>query len=62
MPISSPIKMRHLTPEEFNERDFRVMKHAFASQNELGRLCEEGVYQLDLQARLLADGFRDVQI
>ncbi len=62
MPISCPIKVRHLTSEEFNERDFRVMKHAFASQNELGRLCEEGVYQLDLQARLLADGFRDVQV
>lgn len=62
MPISCPIKVRHLTPEEFNERDFRVMRHAFASQNELGRLCEEGVYQFDLKARLLADGFRDVQI
>jgi len=39
-----------------------VMGHAFASQNELGRLCEEGIYQSDLQARLLADGCRDVQV
>ena len=62
MPISCPVKARHLSPQEFNERDFRVMGHAFASQNELGRLCEEGVYQRDMQARLLADGFRDVQI
>ena len=62
MPISCPITVRHLSPEEFDELDYRVMGHAFASQNELGRLCEEGVYQLDLQARLLADGFRDVRI
>ncbi len=42
--------------------DYRVMGHAFASQNELGRLCEEGVYQRDLQARLLADGCLGAQI
>lgn len=62
MPISTPVNLRPLTPAEFNEIDFRVMGHAFAGQNELGRMCEEGVYQLDLQARLLADGFRDVQV
>ena len=62
MPITCPVIVRHLSPAEFDELDFRVMGHAFASQNELGRLCEEGVYQRDLQARLLADGFRDVQI
>ena len=62
MPITCPVTLRHLTPAEFDELDFRVMGHAFASQNELGRLCEEGVYQRDLQARLLAGGFRDVLI
>lgn len=62
MPITCPVSLRHLTPGEFDELDFRVMGHAFASQNELGRLCEEGIYQRDLQARLVADGFRDVQI
>ncbi|TXT19587.1 MAG: Uncharacterized protein FD138_4320 [Planctomycetota bacterium] len=62
MPITCPVRLRQLSPGEFDELDFRVMGHAFASQNELGRLCEEGVYQCDLQARLLADGFRNVQI
>jgi len=38
------------------------MGHAFASQNKLGRLCDEGAYQRDVQARLLADGFRRVRI
>jgi GxxExxY protein len=37
------------------------MGHAYASQNDLGRLCDEGAYEADLKARLLADGFRSVQ-
>lgn len=36
------------------------MGHAYASQNELGRLCDECAYQADLKARLLTDGFRSV--
>jgi len=62
MPITCPRELRRLTEEEFDEVDYRVMGHAFACQNELGRLCEEEAYQRDLQARLLANGFRDVQI
>lgn len=62
MPISCPLDVRCLSAEEFEQLDYRVMGHAYACQNELGRLCEEGIYQRDLQARLLADGFRDVQI
>jgi len=62
MPISCALDIRPLTPEAFQEVDYRVMGHAFASQNRLGRLCEEAVYQRDLQARLLADGFGCVHI
>ena len=62
MSVSCPFEPRPLTAEEFQELDYRVMGHAFASQNELGRLCEEDAYQRDLQARLLADGFRAVFI
>jgi len=62
MPISCPLALRCLGAAEFEQIDYRVMGHAFASQNELGRLCEEGVYQRDLQARLLADGFGNVRI
>lgn len=62
MTINSPLDVRPLTAEEFQEIDYRIMGHAFASQNRLGRLCEEAAYQRDLQARLLADGFRSVQI
>ena len=62
MPITCPVDVRCLTAEEFEELDYKVMGHAFASQNELGRLCDEGVCQRDIQARLLAVGFREVQI
>jgi GxxExxY protein len=50
-----------LSSEEFEKLDYRVMGHAYASQNELGRLCDECIYQADLKARLLADGFGTVQ-
>jgi GxxExxY protein len=62
MPIDCPIDIRPLTASEFEEVDYRVMGLAFESQNALGRLCEEQAYQRDLQARLLADGFRRVWI
>ena len=62
MPITCPLEVRCLTPEEFAEVDYRVMGQAFATQTELGRLCEEAIYQRDLQARLLAHGFQDVHV
>lgn len=60
MPIHCPVQIRVLSAEEFEERDYRVMRQAYASQNELGRLCDERVYEADLRARLLADGFREI--
>lgn len=61
MPIHCPMKISRLSADEFEQLDYRVMGHAYASQNELGRFCDEGVYEADLKARLLADGFRTVQ-
>lgn len=49
-----------MTEAEFKELDYTVMKHAFASHNELGRLCDEVVYENDLAARLRGAGL-DVQ-
>jgi hypothetical protein len=62
MPVNCPLDVEPQTAEALQELDYRVMGHAYASQNELGRLCEETVYQHDLQARLLEDGFQDVQL
>ena len=61
MPIHCPVQVKVLGPAEFEEIDYRVMGHAYASQNELGRLCDESAYEADLKARLLAKGFRSVQ-
>jgi hypothetical protein len=61
MPIHCPINVPALSADEFEKLDYRVMGHAYASQNELGRLCDECAYEADLKARLLADGFRSVQ-
>ena len=61
MPIHCPVTIAALGADEFEKLDYRVMGHAYASQNDLGRLCDECAYEADLKARLLADGFRSVQ-
>lgn len=60
MPIHCPVQIKPLDAVAFEALDYRVMGHAYTSQNELGRLCDECAYQADLKARLLADGFHSV--
>ena len=60
MPIHCPVKIECLDAEEFEAVDYRVMGHAFACQNELGRLCNEQAYEMDLKSRLSADHFASV--
>jgi GxxExxY protein len=62
MPIHCPINVAPLSAAEFEEIDYRVMGHAYASQNELGRLCDECAYEADLKMRLLGDGFSSVPV
>ena len=54
MPFECPIKFRPITESEFKKLDHDVMRHAFASHNQLGRLCDESVYRKDMAARLHA--------
>ena len=60
MPIHCPVTLASLSADEFEQLDYRVMGHAYACQNDLGRLCDECAYQADLKARLLVDGSRSV--
>lgn len=60
MPIHCPVQINRLDADVFETLDYRIMGHAYASQNELGRFCDECAYQADLKARLLADGFQTV--
>ena len=56
MPITSPLPPSLCTQHEFAQLDYLVMQHAFECQNQLGRLCDELIYQNDLAARLRAVG------
>ena len=56
MPIASPLSSNPIKQEEFAQLDYVVMRHAFECQNQLGRLCDEQIYQNDLAARLEAAG------
>lgn len=61
MPISSPVVIRPVPQSEFAALDYEVMRHAFSSQNALGRLCDEAIYQNDLAARLEEAGLGPVR-
>lgn len=52
--------IRDLSKPEFDTIDAVVMRCAYATQNTLGRLCDERVYENDLALRLRAEGFTDV--
>jgi GxxExxY protein len=60
MPVLCPIKFKTLTDEKFRSLDYQVMRHVFASHNEMGRLCDEDIYQADLAVRLQAAGLGPV--
>jgi GxxExxY protein len=56
MPIVCPITLLPIGEAELKELDYAVMKHVFASHNELGRLCDEVVYHNDIAARMQTAG------
>lgn len=56
MPIQCSLRVRDISATEFDEIDRYVMRAAYDSQNELGRLCKEHVYENDIAARLRAQG------
>jgi len=54
MPIHCALKIKDLTKTEFDTIDRTVMGCAFDCQNDLGRLCDEFVYENDIANRLRA--------
>ncbi|MCA9165494.1 MAG: GxxExxY protein [Planctomycetales bacterium] len=56
MPIHCPTKIESLTTEGFGLFDYSLMGHIFASQNGIGRLADERIYQADVAQRLAAAG------
>lgn len=61
MPIHCPISLAPLPDAEFDAIDRVVMACCYAAQNQLGRLCDERVYENDVAARLRGEGFTDVK-
>jgi GxxExxY protein len=61
MPITCSFTARTITQEEFASLDYRLMRHAFDAQNDLGRLCDEVIYRHDLAARLETARFGPVR-
>jgi GxxExxY protein len=59
-PFHCPIPLKPLKRDEFDSMSREIMAQVFASQNELGRLCEEAVYQNDIALRLQAAGLGPV--
>lgn len=60
MPIEHGVSFRRISQAEFMAMDFAVMQHVFAMQHDLGRFCDERIYQNELAARLIKNGFGDV--
>jgi len=60
MPIHCPVELRPLTDDTFVSVDHLVMGCCYASQNTLGRLCDERVYENDVAARLRSEGVQAV--
>jgi GxxExxY protein len=61
MPITHPFPVRSISQEEFSRLDYQAMRLAFDSQNALGRLCDEVMYQNDLAARIEAASLGQVR-
>jgi GxxExxY protein len=55
MPIEG-VMLPRLGRLEMRALDYEVMRYAFASHRELGRMCDESIYQADLAQRLVAGG------
>jgi len=57
MPVQLKQPIKPLSEQEFHDLDFRVMRMAFDAHNELGRFCNEKIYQNQLLQACRADGF-----
>jgi GxxExxY protein len=56
MPIVCPLSLSPISDESFDKLDAIVMTCAYASHNDLGRLCDERVYENDIADRLRCQG------
>lgn len=60
MPINCRFDTEIMSRDQFHEVDHIVMRHAFDIQNELGRLCNESIYQAELIHRCSSCGLKAI--
>lgn len=60
MPIECDIDVEPISEASFKEIDYEIMSFAFDVHNELGRLCDEDVYQRELAFRCEQIGYEQV--
>ncbi|QEG02530.1 hypothetical protein Mal15_66510 [Stieleria maiorica] len=58
MPISCPLSIRSPSTDDFREFDYAVMRHAFETHKNLGRLADESVCQNYFAQHLRESRFR----
>lgn len=56
MPVTCGMRIEPLTTDAFASLDYRVMSCAYASQNQIGRLADERVYETSLASQLEKNG------
>jgi len=56
MPIIPAIPIERISENAFHELDYQVMRYAFDVHNELGRFCDEKIYQNALREKCMAAG------
>lgn len=57
MPIHRDLELTDVSDSDFNLIDEAVMRCAYAAQNKFGRLFDERVYENDMAAKLVSEGF-----
>jgi len=60
MPIRSNHTFRSISKDEFKELNYIVMGEVFSIHNDLGRFCNEKIYQNELLYRCASVGIEDV--
>lgn len=56
MPVDCKFVVEQMSISDFHELDYGIMRHAFDIQNDLGRLCQESIYQRELVHRCETEG------
>ena len=60
MPIKSTVMIESISEDDFYLLDHKVMETVFSIHNDLGRFCDEKIYQNELAYRCQAVGFDTV--